>query len=247
MSQADAIDRLVADAESVPESPAEAVVASKLGRKRDHSRDPEILACAVDVLAEVGYEGMTIEMVATRAKAGKATLYRRWASKEELVIEAVACMKRADVAAMAIPDTGTLRGDLVSLIRPHSIQDNDKKIRVMGGLLSLISRNPELADAVDATIIEPRAAINRMLLHRAMERGEIPDDVDVDRLAMISPSMVAYRTLVQKKVADREFLLSIIDGVILPAVGVRAPKTSGEAATVTESEAETDRVPAGIA
>jgi AcrR family transcriptional regulator len=199
---------------------ADSQAAPKLGRKRDHTRDPEILACAVDVLAEVGYEGMTIEMVATRAKAGKATLYRRWASKEELVIEAVACMKRADVAQLAIPDTGTLRGDLVSLIRPHSIEDNEKKVKVMGGLLSLISRNPELADAVSATIIEPRAAINRRLLHRAIERGEISADCDVDTLAMISPSMVAYRTLVQKKVVDREFLLSIIDGVVLPAVGI---------------------------
>lgn len=198
--------------------------APKLGRKRDHTRDPEILACAVDVLAEVGYEGMTIEMVATRAKAGKATLYRRWASKEELVIEAVACMKRTDIEQMTLPDTGTLRGDLVGMIRPHSIEDNDKKVRVMGGLLSLISRNPELADAVNATVIEPRAALNRKFLERALDRGEISADCDIDTLAMISPSMVAYRTLVQKKAVDREFLVSIIDGVILPAVGLSAPR-----------------------
>ncbi|AMM20486.1 AcrR family transcriptional regulator [Frondihabitans sp. PAMC 28766] len=210
--------------------------APKLGRKRDHTRDPEILQCAVDVLAEVGYEGMTIEMVATRAKAGKATLYRRWASKEELVIDAVACMKRNDLEGMTIPDTGTLRGDLVALIRPHSIEDNDKKVRVMGGLLSLISRNPELADAVNATVIEPRAALNRKFLQRAIERGEISRDCDVDTLSMISPSMVAYRTLVQKRPVDREFLISIIDGVVLPAVGLGR----GSVATELELEREFD-------
>src|ERR1700710_1308083 len=87
--------------------------APKLGRKRDHSRDPEILQAALDVLAENGYDGMTIDMVAARAKAGKATLYRRWPSKGHLVVDAIACMKRSDAALAALPDTGTLRGDLV--------------------------------------------------------------------------------------------------------------------------------------
>ena len=63
------------------------------------------------MLAETGYDGMTIDMVAARAKAGKATLYRRWASKAELVLDAVACMKSSDVDLDRLPDTGTLRGD----------------------------------------------------------------------------------------------------------------------------------------
>ena len=88
----------------------------RLGRKRDHTRDPEILDAALDVLAETGYDGMTIDMVAARAKAGKATLYRRWASKSELVLDAVACMKSSDVDLASPPDTGTLRGDLVALV-----------------------------------------------------------------------------------------------------------------------------------
>ncbi|GAA4665427.1 TetR/AcrR family transcriptional regulator [Frondihabitans cladoniiphilus] len=193
----------------------------RLGRKRDPSRDAEIQRCAVEVLGEVGYEGMTIEMVAARAKAGKATVYRRWASKEDLVIDSVACMKRGDLENLPLPDTGTLRGDLVALIRPHSIEDNEKKMRVMGGLMSLLSRNPELSDAVNSAIVEPRAKINRVLFQRAIDRGEIAPECDLDTLSMISPSMVAYRTLIVKKPVDREYLVSIIDGVILPAVGLR--------------------------
>ena len=92
------------------------VVETKLGRKRDHTRDPEILAAALEILAETGFDGMTIDMVATRAKAGKATLYRRWPSKNELVIDAVACMKQADLDQSRLPDTGTLRGDLVAMM-----------------------------------------------------------------------------------------------------------------------------------
>jgi len=190
----------------------------KLGRKRDHTRDPEILDAALEVLAETGYDGMTIDMVAARAKAGKATLYRRWASKGELVIDAVACMKKVDPEQ--IPDTGTLRGDLVAMIKPHSIEDGEKKLRVMAGLTSMISRNPELADAAYAAIVEPRASVNRLLLRRAIDRDEIPADTDVEALALVSQAMAMHRVLIQRKPVDREFLLSIIDGIVMPVLGL---------------------------
>jgi AcrR family transcriptional regulator len=197
--------------------------APRLGRKRDHTRDPEILQCTLDVLAETGYDGMTIEMVAARAKAGKATLYRRWASKGELVLDAVACMKKGDFDEANLPDTGTLRGDLVAMIRPPSLEEAEKKLRVMAGLMAMLSQAPELADAANAAIVEPRAAINRMFFRRAIERGEIGPDCDVETLSLITPAMAAHRSLLLKKPVDREFLVSIIDGVLLPAVGLRAP------------------------
>ena len=193
----------------------------KLGRKRDHTRDPEILAAALDVLAETGYDRMTIDMVAARARAGKATLYRRWASKAELVIDAVACMKNAGIDMTNLPDTGTLRGDLVAGIKPHSIEDGDRKLHVMAGLISMISCDPGLADAVESAIVEPRAAVNRILLHRAIDRGEIPADCDVEKLSLLVTSMAMYRTMVQRKTVTREFLISVIDGLLLPAVGLR--------------------------
>ena len=192
----------------------------KLGRKRDHTRDPEILDAALEVLAETGYDGMTIDMVAARAKAGKATLYRRWASKGELVIDAVACMKQTDLEPSKLPNTGSLRGDLIAMIKPHAIMDAEKKLHVMAGLMSLISKNPELADSATAAIVEPRAAVNRMFLRRAIERGEIRPEVDIETLSLVSAAMVSYRTLMLRKPVDRAYLVSIIDGVILPAVGL---------------------------
>ena len=196
-------------------------LAPKLGRKRDHTRDPEILEAALDVLAETGYDRMTVDMVAARAKAGKATVYRRWASKAELVVDAVACMKRVDVDSETLPDTGTLRGDLIAMMKPHTIVDAEKKLRVMAGLVSMLAENPELADAVNAAIVEPRASINRMFLRRAVERGEIPADCDIEQLALVAPSMAAYRVLVLRRPVDRHFLLTIIDDILLPAVGIR--------------------------
>jgi AcrR family transcriptional regulator len=194
---------------------------AKLGRKRDHTRDADILGAAIDVLAETGYDGMTVDMVAARAKAGKATLYRRWPSKAELVIDAVACLKQTDLDAANIPDTGTLRGDLIAMIKTPSIQDGERKLRIMAGLASMISRSPELAVAAREAIVAPRIALNRMFLQRAVDRGEISADADLDLIATISPSMVTYRALMLGIPATREFMVSLIDDVILPAAGIR--------------------------
>ena len=195
----------------------------RLGRKRDHTRDPEILDAALEVLAETGYDGMTIDMVAGRAKAGKATLYRRWASKSELVLDAVACMKSTDVDLASPPDTGTLRGDLVALVKTPTIRESERKLKVMAGIVSMIARDPDLAAAAQEALVEPRAAANRIIFQRAIDRGEIPADVDIDRLCLIGPAMVAYRTLMLRKPVDREFMIGNIDRIILPAAGVRPP------------------------
>lgn len=196
----------------------------KLGRKRDHSRDQEILDVALDVLVETGYDGMTIEMVATRAKAGKATVYRRWASKSDLVLDAVACMKSNDVDLDALPDTGTLRGDLVAMIKPPTIRDGERKLKLLTGIASMISRNPEVADAAQRALVEPRATVNRVFFARAIARGEISAEVDVEKLCMIGPALVAYNVLLLRKPIDREFLIDNIDTVILPAAGIPAPR-----------------------
>ncbi|MFD7024158.1 TetR/AcrR family transcriptional regulator [Promicromonospora sukumoe] len=194
----------------------------RLGRKRDHTRDPEILDAALDVLSESGYDGMTIDMVATRAKAGKATVYRRWSSKAELVLEAVACMKQGEIDLDDLPDTGTLRGDLVAMIRTPSIRDGERKLKVMAGIVSMIARSPELAAAAQEALVEPRARANRIFFRRAIERGEIPADVDVEKLCIIGPALVSYNVLMLGRPVDRELLLENIDKVILPAAGIRA-------------------------
>lgn len=191
----------------------------KLGRKRDHSRDAQILDAALDVLAETGFDGMTIDMVAARVKAGKATIYRRWPSKAELVIDAVACMKHVDITEL--PDTGTLRGDLVALIRPPSIEEGQRKMKIMAGIIAMLSSTPELADAARAAIIEPRVAANITLMKRAAERGEISNESDIESIAVVMPAMTAYRVLMLREPVTRSFLLGLIDGVVLPALNLR--------------------------
>jgi hypothetical protein len=97
-------------------------------------------------------------------------------------------------------------------------------MQVMAGLMSVLSRSPELVDAINSAIVAPRAEVNRRLLERAIARGEISADVDIPTIALVAPSMTAYRLLVTQRPVDREYLLSIIDGVVLPAVGLSAPR-----------------------
>jgi AcrR family transcriptional regulator len=190
------------------------------GRPRNHARDPEILAAALDVLAESGYDGMTIDMVAARAKAGKATLYRRWPSKAELVVEAVGHLHEGDLDDAHLPDTGSLRDDLIALIRPHTIEDAERKLQVTAGVISMLSREPGLADAISAVLYEPRVKVIRALMRRAADRGEIAADCDIETLSLVTPAMVAHRVLFLRQPVDRDFLISLIDGVLLPAAGL---------------------------
>lgn len=197
---------------------AESGQPARVGRKRDHSRDALILDAALEVLAEAGYEGMTVDMVAVRAKAGKATVYRRWPSKAELILAAVARMKRRQADLDRLPDTGTLRGDLVAMIKPQSIEEGELKLKIMAGLASLLSHDLGLAEAAHAAIIEPWAAANRVLMRRAVDRGEIPASADIETVSQVIPSLAASRALTQRKPVDRDFLVSLIDGLLMPAL-----------------------------
>lgn len=109
-----------------------------LGRKRDHTRDDKILEATIDILADTSFDGMTMDMVAARAKAGKATVYRRWSSKAELVRDALAWMNRNHLELESLPDTGTLREDLLVLLKPQSIAEEERKFRVLAGLSRLL-------------------------------------------------------------------------------------------------------------
>lgn len=190
------------------------------GRKRDPALDTAILEAAIEVVAEVGYERMTMDMVALQARAGKAAAYRRWKSKADLIIDAVAHLKRTQVDLDALPDTGTLRGDLLGLFKPSTAHEGERKMRVMAGLASVLSQHPELAEAGNSAIVEPWADANLRLMERAVARGEARADADIVAAAQVMPSMAAYRALIQRKPFELRFLTGVIDGVLLPALGI---------------------------
>lgn len=193
--------------------------ASRVGRKRDHTRDGAILEAAIDVLVEAGYIGMTMDMVARRARAGKATLYRRWDSKSALVRDAIAKMKDRALALDDLPDTGEIRADLLALFEPRSSAEADHRLGVMAGIASMLAHDSAFVEVGDAALIEPWAEASRAIIRRGIERGEVDADaVDIEMLSRIVPSMAICRALIQRRASDREFLVALIDGTVMPAL-----------------------------
>lgn len=156
--------------------------------------------------------------VAARAGAGKASVYRRWTSKAELVVGAVAHMKRTQVDLEPLPDTGTLRGDLLGSFKPRSIEEGERKLKIMTGLASRLSQEQALAEAASSAVVQPRAEAHLALMQRAAARGEISASADIRTLSQVIPSMAAYRTLVQRKPIGLAFLVSMVDGVVVQAL-----------------------------
>lgn len=195
----------------------EAPARSRRGRPRDPGRDAVILAAALDVLAETGFERMTMDRVAARARAGKATLYRRWPSKSDLVMDAVAQVGGAPTLD-DLPNTGSLRGDLVALLRPQSPEEDEQILALVRGISSLLSADGDLAPAASTALVETLVAPQRLLMQRAVVRGEIAADVDIETLALITPSITAFRLIVQRKPVDVDHLVHLVDTVLMPAI-----------------------------
>jgi AcrR family transcriptional regulator len=189
-----------------------------LGRKRDNAVDERILESTTEILAEVGYDNMTMDMVVARAKAGKASVYRRWSSKSDLVRDVLSWMNRNSLELDGLPETGAIRSDLLAVLRPHSAAESDRKFRVLAGLGSFLSHDMGQTATGHFELFQPWMEVNRALLRRAIDRGELPPQADVEKALQVIASMAAYRGLIQHEPFDSEFFGSLIDGIVLPAL-----------------------------
>ena len=175
-------------------------------------REREILEATLEVLAEVGYDRLTMDAVATRAKASKATLYRRWNGKAELVVEAVCAHKEAPV----VPDTGSLRGDLMAAYCGLGGLD-PRFMAILAAVVTAMGRDEEFATIYRRDFIAPKQAAMRTVLERAVARGEISEEVDLDLLGPALPGIVLHRVFLLGDEPTPELVARVIDQVILPA------------------------------
>ncbi|MGA7835147.1 MAG: TetR/AcrR family transcriptional regulator [Acidimicrobiales bacterium] len=185
------------------------------GRHLDASRDDALREAALSLLAEIGYDRLTVDKIAACAGAGKATIYRRWTGKAELVVDALMCRKELIIP----PDTGNLREDLMELAR-QATEHKDERLatQVMVGLVSALPRDLELREVFNERLINPHVATLHMILARAVARGEIAPVSDLETVASIFPALVLHRLIVVGTMPDLPFFESIIDHVILPLV-----------------------------
>jgi AcrR family transcriptional regulator len=152
------------------------------GRPRDERADRLILAAALDLFLEVGYDAMSIERVAERAGVGKTTIYRRWPTKEELVVATIDTLYEG----MEVPDTGDVRGDLKSVVRHmHHLIRTTKAGRALPRMVGEVARGTALGHAYMKCVMAPRVGAAADALQRAVERGELRPDLNV-QLAVAS-------------------------------------------------------------
>jgi AcrR family transcriptional regulator len=137
-----------------------------------------IIEAVLDELAEHGYARLSMEAVARRAGVGKSALYRRWPAKQDMVM---AVLAEFSVPLAEMPDTGSLRGDLVAALHAvHGWLTHPRFSLILPDLTVEAARNPALAEAVQAAIGDPRRALGADVLRRAVERGELPAGLNLD-------------------------------------------------------------------
>lgn len=182
-------------------------------------REREILDAALHVLAEVGYDRLTMDAVATRAKASKATLYRRWTNKLTLVIDALVATK----AAPEPPDTGSLRGDLAAAYCGFGGLTDPEAVARFTSVLTAIGRDPEFAQAYRTQALGPRVAQSLRIFERARARGEIRDDLDINLIGPALPGIVLHRFFMLGEAPTPDLIDRVLDQIILPAATVASP------------------------
>ncbi len=203
---------------------------SPKGRPRDPSRDAAIIDAALDLLVRDGYDRLTMEGVAALAGVGKATVYRRWSSKAELVIDAMATVK----PVIDTIDSGTLDGDVDLMIAASCSPPNQRLLQIMASICSALPREPELLTAFRTRFTEPRIAAISALLQRARHRGELGEDVDVDMAASLVPSLMLQRVLMTGQPAGLAYAEKVVGSVLLPVLGL-PPRPSSSPTPPTEN------------
>ncbi len=179
------------------------------------ARESEILEAALTVLAQVGYDRLTMDGVAGEAKAGKATLYRRWSSKASLVVDALLHTKQALQSPEV--DTGSLREDLLELACCHGGLTDERSTQVMAGVVAALQHDPEFAAEFRSRVLAPTLAATRAIFARARARGETATDLDLDLLSPALAGIVLHRGYVLGLPADEQVVVRIVDDIILPA------------------------------
>ena len=159
-------------------------------------RESEILDAALDLLCRVGYDRMTMDAVATEARASKATLYRRWSTKSSLVVDAILRTKEA----LQVPevDTGNLRDDLVQMACGHGGLSDSRSADIMAAMVTALHHDPAFAEEFRA-------------------RGEITADLDLDLLSPALAGIILHRGFVLGQPVDEKTVARVVDEIIMPA------------------------------
>jgi AcrR family transcriptional regulator len=182
-------------------------------------REQELYEAVVELLREVGYEALTMDAIAARTHSSKATLYRQWRGKPELVIAALKGHKPVGPEEI---DTGTLAGDLREVVRQMASR-GEQDTGVMRALVHAIEQDADLARVFHESLVRPEVEALQHMLDRAVARGELDQNVPARQfLPHLMVGALLTRPLVENRHADRAYLRRYVDAVVLPVLGYRS-------------------------
>lgn len=181
------------------------------GRPRSEEAHAAILAASIDLIREVGYDAVTMDGIAARAGVGKATVYRRWKSREALVVEAIGRI----VAAVPDPDTESTRDDLMVLMRATlRMYADPATAALLSGLVAAMARSEPIARAVRTGFVGMRRGALRRVLERGIARGDLRADTDLELALDLLSGPMLYRYLVSGVAVDEALAAGCVDTVL---------------------------------
>jgi AcrR family transcriptional regulator len=182
----------------------------------DRSLDVAILDATLAGVAEVGYDRLSMDDVASRAHVGKAAIYRRWPSKAVVVADAIAHWRRR-LGPVEAPNSGSLRGDIDALVAatPDLNDADSHMIRVIVGVATAAMHNPVLAAALDDLVLSTPRQVIRAVLDHAVARGEIPAGRDLSLIPDAALGLNILRVITGRPI-DRVYVRRVLEDVILP-------------------------------
>lgn len=183
------------------------------GRPRDASRDEALRRAALEVMAEVGYRALTMDAVASRARAGKATIYRRWNSKLDLVIDT--CNHLVN-SVIPTPNTGSVRSDLVEFAKQFMSFLSGPVGKAAQAMVGELPHEPELAIAFRSTFLVSQHNMLRDVLIRGRARGEISIEAPLPMIMEVASGVLLYRLMLAGDELDVHFPARLVDQALLP-------------------------------
>jgi AcrR family transcriptional regulator len=188
-----------------------AIADRKPGRPRSEQAEQAIIDAALELFAERGVEGVCVEAVAARAGVGKATIYRRWTSKEDLLIAALGSLK----SPMADPQGASVRDDLIQLLDVMVRDVNDPRYSRQFAMLHGEGESyPRLMARYYETVVEPRREVIRTVLHRGIDRGELRADLDVGVAMLALTGTVMARGKHDSTPVSAGFTAQVVDELL---------------------------------
>jgi AcrR family transcriptional regulator len=184
-------------------------------RRRGEALEAALLDAAWDELQSIGYQALTMEAVANRAGTSRAVLYRRWPKKAELVVAAL--RRRRPMLSGEVPDTGSLRSDVVGLLTRMSTRMAKTGPEMLYGLLGDYLADAEMFERLRSDVLQIGTEVMMTILKRAAERGEARPDIS-PRIAALPTDLYRNELLLRRTPPDGNVIAEIVDHVFLPLV-----------------------------